>query len=296
MTAIPNPKNRNSDALDIGLFDGIFTSYKDQKAIGLGGDNLGEQPKFIHWHKGEYRPVTVFTDTCLADALKAPAGTRRIAWILEPRGLRESPYSQYHELQREHKCFDWLITHDLATTMLYDNSVWSPLGGAWVRRIDEAKKTKMFSMMTTEKRGAFGHQLRGELQERFTSEKTKIDMFGRGSVPIQSKRSALSDYRFSVVIESCQITGYFTEKLIDAFLSRTIPIYWGAPDIYRYFDPDGMIICNDADDIAKAVESLTPEMYEKKHINILRNLIRCDFVRCAEDYAYLKYPWIFETS
>ena len=296
MTVVQNPKNKNSDALDIGLFDGIFT-HNEQKAIGLGGDNTGEQPKFIRWHKGEFRPVTVFTDTCLSDALKAPASTRKIAWLLEPRGLRENAYNNFHELQREHKCFDWLITHDLPTTMLYPNSVWCPLGGAWVHKVEkETRKTKLVSMMTTEKKRALGHQLRAQLQQHFTEHQSKIDMYGRGSVPIQSKRSALAEYRFTVVVESCQIPGYFTEKLIDAFLSRTIPIYWGAPDIYRYFDPDGMIICNSADEIIKAVETLSADLYEKKHINILRNQIRCDFVRCAEDYAYLKYPWIFETQ
>lgn len=294
MQKVQNPQSKKSDALDIGLFDGIFTAYQSQKAIGLGGDNIGEQPKFIHWHKGEYRPVTVFTDNCLSDVLKAPKGTRRIAWLLEPRGLRENAYNQFHELQREHHCFDWLITHDLPTTMLYPNAVWSPLGGAWVRKNDAPHKTKMVSMMTTDKKSTTGHQLRTQLQAYFTEHKTGIDMFGRGSVPIQSKSSALESYRFSVVVESCQSPGHFTEKLIDAFLSRTIPIYWGAPDIYRYFDPGGMIICNSADEIIKAVNNLSADFYEEKHINVLRNMIRSDFMRCTEDYAVLKYPWIFE--
>ena len=38
--------------------------------------------------------------------------------------------------------------------------------------------------------------------------------------------------------------GYFTEKLLDCFLTRTVPVYWGCPDIYEYFDLDGIIHVN----------------------------------------------------
>jgi hypothetical protein len=47
---------------------------------------------------------------------------------------------------------------------------------------------------------------------------------------------------FSIVCENSSIPNYFTEKLIDCFLCRTVPIYFGAPNIGEFFDTRGMII------------------------------------------------------
>ncbi len=34
--------------------------------------------------------------------------------------------------------------------------------------------------------------------------------------------------------------GYHTEKIIDAFLSKTVPIYWGCPNLEELgYDPNG---------------------------------------------------------
>ena len=37
------------------------------------------------------------------------------------------------------------------------------------------------------------------------------------------------DFRFTIAFESVEMPGYTTEKLLDALLSGTIPIYWGNP-------------------------------------------------------------------
>ena len=46
---------------------------------------------------------------------------------------------------------------------------------------------------------------------------------------------------------------HFTEKLLDCMLCRTLPIYWGTPNIEEYFDVAGMIICNSLTDFQQAV-------------------------------------------
>ena len=53
----------------------------------------------------------------------------------------------------------------------------------------------------------------------------KMTVFGRGYDPIEFKIDGLKDYRFSVVIENCKRDYWFTEKLIDCFVTGTIPIY-----------------------------------------------------------------------
>eukprot|EP00620_Florenciella_sp_RCC1587_P021099 CAMPEP_0182561832 /NCGR_PEP_ID=MMETSP1324-20130603/4262_1 /TAXON_ID=236786 /ORGANISM="Florenciella sp., Strain RCC1587" /LENGTH=60 /DNA_ID=CAMNT_0024774579 /DNA_START=220 /DNA_END=399 /DNA_ORIENTATION=+ len=50
---------------------------------------------------------------------------------------------------------------------------------------------------------------------------------------------------FHIAIENVKSNGYFTEKLLDCFLTRTVPLYWGCPNIGEYFEVEGMIIIDD---------------------------------------------------
>ena len=40
---------------------------------------------------------------------------------------------------------------------------------------------------------------------------------------------------------------YFTEKLINALLAGTVPIYFGAPDVAKYVNPKRFIYCDKID-------------------------------------------------
>jgi hypothetical protein len=51
-------------------------------------------------------------------------------------------------------------------------------------------------------------------------------------------------YQFAIVIENSKQTNYFTEKLMDCLLMKTIPIYYGCPNISDFFDTTGWIIIN----------------------------------------------------
>ena len=54
----------------------------------------------------------------------------------------------------------------------------------------------------------------------------------------------LFDWMFHIAIENVSRDDYFTEKLLDCFLTRTVPIYWGCPNISNYFDAEGIIHIN----------------------------------------------------
>jgi alpha(1,3/1,4) fucosyltransferase len=54
----------------------------------------------------------------------------------------------------------------------------------------------------------------------------------RGSLP--SKLEMLAQYNFALCFDNVQMNGWITEKIFDCFVTGTIPIYWGAPDVTRY--------------------------------------------------------------
>ena len=48
-------------------------------------------------------------------------------------------------------------------------------------------------------------------------------------------------YKFALAIENTSHPGYTTEKLIEAFAAGCIPIYWGDPDVGKYFNTKSFI-------------------------------------------------------
>ena len=55
------------------------------------------------------------------------------------------------------------------------------------------------------------------------------------------KRKFMEDFRFSLAFENSAHPGYVTEKIADAFIARTIPIYWGDPRICDEFNKDSFV-------------------------------------------------------
>lgn len=58
------------------------------------------------------------------------------------------------------------------------------------------------------------------------------------------KENFLRRCKFTVAFENTSKKGYITEKILHAFQSRTIPIYWGSPTVSRYFNPKAFINCH----------------------------------------------------
>ena len=58
---------------------------------------------------------------------------------------------------------------------------------------------------------------------------------------LRDKQSFLLNYRMNLAFENTRSEGYVTEKLIEPLAAGCIPIYWGAPDVTRDFNPGCMI-------------------------------------------------------
>jgi hypothetical protein len=56
-----------------------------------------------------------------------------------------------------------------------------------------------------------------------------------------SKIKFLSEYKFNIAFENKSKPGYTTEKIVEAFLAGTVPIYWGNPRIAEEFNPESFV-------------------------------------------------------
>jgi len=72
-------------------------------------------------------------------------------------------------------------------------------------------------------------------------------------------------YQFAIIIENSKQINYFTEKIMDCLLTKTIPIYWGCPNISNYFDTTGWIILETEtiEELKDKLKILTHDYYSK---------------------------------
>lgn len=106
----------------------------------------------------------------------------------------------------------------------------------------------------------------------------KIDLFGRGIKELPSKLDGLRDYMFSVAIEnvSCD-DNYFSEKIIDCFLTGTIPIYHGCIHIGEFFDERGILSFQTQQELDAIIDSLSLEKY-----NSMLEYAKINYKKCYE--------------
>ena len=71
---------------------------------------------------------------------------------------------------------------------------------------------------------------------------------------INNKIRFLTSYKFSIAMENTKGDGYVTEKLIDSFLSGTIPIYYGDYMVDEYINPKSYIHIKGEKDMKKKIE------------------------------------------
>ena len=144
------------------------------------------------------------------------------------------------------------------------NGLFLPYGTTWVPDYDEInlEKTRHMSLIASGKRDHEGHQLRHRLVQHVHQAQLDVKVLGRGYAPFDRKSEGLAPYRFSVVIENVREPNYFSEKLIDAILCETVPIYWGCPNISDFIDTAGMIICSTEEDVERAIAAASQAQYD----------------------------------
>lgn len=73
---------------------------------------------------------------------------------------------------------------------------------------------------------------------------------------VADKHQFLSRYKFNLALENSYLDGYVTEKIADAFLSATVPIYWGGKAAIADFNPASFINVADYDTLDSLVAGI----------------------------------------
>lgn len=143
-----------------------------------------------------------------------------------------------------------------------------------------ASKLNRVSLIMSNKRNLKGHRQRLDAIEKLVSRPIGkyIDLFGTGFNPIQDKYDVIANYKYHLIFENELKENYWSEKLGDAFLGLSYPIYSGCTNITNFFNKESILEINrfDIDDMEKKLELALDSDYHKVNFDKIlesKNLI-----------------------
>ncbi len=289
-------------AISINLIDASFSHLETQDGFYSmsGHPNSIKKPTNIHYvrDKRDWEGITILTDSLLTlENVTRVNSSIKIGWLIERIGNLPQEFHQCVEH------LDLIMTNDKKIISQYpEKARFIPFGGSWIKKENQTTakiKSELVSMIYSNKESEPGHILRHDIANNTPG----ISLFGMGSpTPIEYKETGLENFMFTIAIENMSDKDYFTEKLIDPFLTGTIPIYWGCPNIGEYFNTDGMIILEGDDmwstNIEKVVQSLSLTKYKEMNNAMLENFTKAKDYEIPEEWYYKniirkEYPGMF---
>ena len=239
-------------------------------------------PKHITWVHNQILPITVWFDNGIRNGIHQNCETK-IAWLLESNCIIPDAVDFVkNNVELVSKSYKFLLTHNKDIANLAPNFHHIFPHGFWIQEPKMYPKSKLVSIISSNKNFTSGHQKRLEFVNKF---RDRADLYGRGFNDFEKHEDALCDYFFNICVENERISGYSSEKLFSCFASGTIPVLYGDYSIGEHFNKDGIIELTEDFDI----DSLTPKLYSSKIDAVKDNLERVKRYDNIEDDLWENY-------
>jgi hypothetical protein len=187
-------------------------------------------------------------------------------------------YFGYHDwvIQNQH-LFNVILTWSDKVLNNCENAIFLPFGSTWLKP-EQYEKEYLKTFQVSHVRGnllkTYGHTLRFEYHDR--SKELKIPNVSVETAGIREKIETCAaakcelfgNVQFGVCIENTSHRGYFTEKIMEMFLFKTIPVYWGCSNIADFFNPEGIITFTSVDEAIYKLNNLD-ESYYNNHLEVI---------------------------
>lgn len=249
-------------------------------------DGICKAYKYIEYISNlcDFNGITIFTDHyILNNTAKIVNSKIKIGWLVEPKVICNETYKY---IISQLCNYDYVMTHDVHLLNSNNKFIFCPVGECWISEQNKKmhNKIKNISFIFSNKASTEGQILRHDIYRNF---KNKIDSFGNAISYLKLKDYALIDYRFSICVENNSVENYFTEKIIDCFMTGTIPIYCGCKNIGDYFNMNGIIYFNSLKELNDILDNVDEEYYNSKLEFVKENF------ELAKKYCVME-DWIYE--
>lgn len=215
--------------------------------------------------------------------------------------------------------------HDLCITFLKERVdgeqiIWGyPCFDSYLIHKYKAGKRKKFACMILRRHSEKNRFISKEqfLQNGLNLEKTygerdkitnnrKIDIYGmawpatlknyKGVIaPYDQKYEILKNYKFNIIFENAVVDNYISEKILDSFLTVTIPVYFGSPVTASHIPSDcylDILHCDNYSKFFSELETFADEKVQEYQNAILKNRDRIfEKFSTKENFSKLLYTW-----
>lgn len=169
-----------------------------------------------------------------------------------------------------YQIFDAILTHNQDVIDKYPNAFLFTFNSIWASD-KEYEKDFSISFIVGNKTWTKHQIMRQELwysQESIPHRKFFVSSFGApsdsmGNPTIGANKDELFNSQFHIAIENDVKDHWFSEKILDCFISKTVPIYCGCPNIGKYFNESGILKFNTVAECVKICNSLNEKTYEE---------------------------------
>lgn len=233
------------------------------------------------------KSIDVFYDQAIMDYRQGKA----IAVLLEPKSLITDAYDYCEKHTRYYR---YIFTHD-TSLLRQPNARYLNWSSVWHK--SDVKKTKGISIISSYKDWCPLHKARIELAKYFENVE-KVDCFGsyRDKDKWVDVKEAHEKYKFAIVIENDIDDYWYTEKILNCFSNKVVPIYVGARRIGDIFNPNGIIQVENWQLIPEIVRTLDIDTeYEKRKAAIEDNYKRVKPYETPWTERFINdYGWLIE--
>lgn len=269
----------------------LFTNFKTQNDFAFLYDKYRD------------KPITIFNDYIPKSYNELKYNPYNFLIIHEPNeffGLHNWVLQNYNLFDG---IFTWseLILNNCSNAILFDHGIRSE-GDEWLNTFENIiDKEYEITFLSGAKTLVEGHKFRQEIYKLkdqiqipnrwyYVLDDFNWDDYDKGgigrSIRAESatfnnvpKRICYNKNMFHVAVENVRVNNWYTEKIGDAFASKTLPIYWGCPNIGNYFDKRGIITFKTKEELVSIINNLTPDDYYSRlpFINYNYELVKNSF-------------------
>jgi hypothetical protein len=106
---------------------------------------------------------------------------------------------------------------------------------------------------------------------------------------VQNKIEFQKKYKFCLAIEHTKYPGYITEKILEAYVSNSIPIYFGSETIVKEFNPETFINANNFKNINEVLNYVKKVDNDANLYNSYMNkpILSSEWINKLNDESYL---------
>ena len=222
-----------------------------------------------------HKPIEIFVDKF--NDTKVPDGTIRIIILQEPK---EQWLIDKVQNKRYSDCYSYVFTYYQDIVSVNKKAVYFLCAESWIRDFDNFEKKFGVSTLVGGKARDImdGYKVRHSLWRRQDEIIIPKDFYLSSACKFEEAdynkclvlptepchKSLMFNTEYHIAIENTMLYSAFSEKLLDCFRTKTIPIHYGTYSISDYFNSDGIFSVNSTDDIINVCNTLVPGIYTDK--------------------------------